>query len=100
MDGTVHGSVRLSRFGASLFGSGRAQREPCASSPVKFCSVVEMASGKDDGDPEFEDVPATLLQSAVWEHFGFSATYDDGSEKVVQKNCDCVQALCNMCCLR
>ncbi len=44
-----------------------------------------MASGKDKGGPELEDAPAASFRSAVWEHFGFSATYDDGGKKVVDK---------------
>ncbi len=44
----------------------------------------KMASGKDKEGPELEDVPATLFLS-VWEDFGFCATCDEGSKKVVDK---------------
>ena len=44
-----------------------------------------MASSKDIGGPELEDMPAALFRSPVWEHFGFSVTYDDGGKKVVYK---------------
>ncbi len=55
----------------------------------------KMASGKDKGGPELEDVPAASFQSAVWEHFGFSATYD-GGKKVVDKTA----TVCKRCATR
>lgn len=37
-----------------------------------------MASSRDKGGSEFEDASvAALFWSAVWDHFGFSATYAD-----------------------
>lgn len=44
-----------------------------------------MASSKDTGGPELVDMPAASFGSPVWEHFGFSVTYDDGGKKVVDK---------------
>lgn len=71
-DGTVHGLVQ--QFFLVEDWSVECSR-----------SIVEMASGKDKGGPELEDVPAASFQSAVCELFGLSATYDEGSEKVVDK---------------
>ena len=42
-----------------------------------------MASGK---ELELEDAPAALYSSAVWNHFAFRVTYDDGGMKVVDKS--------------
>ena len=42
-----------------------------------------MASGKES---ELEDAPAALYRSAVWDHFAFRVTYDDGGMKVVDKS--------------
>ena len=44
---------------------------------------VGMASGK---ELERDDVPAALYRSAVWDHFAFRVTYDDGGMKVVDKS--------------
>lgn len=44
-------------------------------------STAEMASRS-----EFlEEAPTVSFRSTVWDHFGFSATYDDGGKKVVDK---------------
>ncbi len=44
-------------------------------------STAEMASRS-----EFlEEAPTVSFRSNVWDHFGFSATYDDGGKKVVDK---------------
>ena len=42
-----------------------------------------MASGK---ELELEDAPAALYRSAVWDHFAFRVTYDDGGMEVVDKS--------------
>lgn len=52
-----------------------------------------MASGK---EPELEDAPAALNRSAVWHHFAFRVTYDDGSKKVVDKSA----TVCKHCATR
>ena len=41
-----------------------------------------MASGKEQ---ELEDAPAAPYRSAVWDHFAFRVTYDDGGKKAVDK---------------
>ena len=41
------------------------------------------ASGKES---EIEDAPAALYRSAVWDHFAFRVTYDDGGMKVVDNS--------------
>ena len=42
-----------------------------------------IVSGKESA---LEDVPAALYRSAVWAHFAFGSTYDDGGMKVVDKS--------------
>ena len=41
------------------------------------------ASGKES---EIEDAPAALYRSAVWDHFAFRVTYDDGGMNVFDKS--------------
>ena len=48
-----------------------------------------MASGIES---ELEDAPAVLYRSAVWNHFAFRVTYDDGGMKVVDK----IATVCNI----
>jgi len=54
---------------------------------------VGMASGKEQ---ELEDAPAALYRSAVWDHFAFRVTYDDGGKKVVDKSA----TVCEHCAIR
>ena len=44
---------------------------------------------------EIEDAPAGVYRSAVWEHFGFSVSYD-GGKKVVDKSA----TVCKLCATR
>ena len=52
-----------------------------------------MASGKVS---ELKDAPAALYRSAVWDHFAFRVTYDDGGMKVVDKSA----TVCKHCATR
>ena len=52
-----------------------------------------MASGKGQ---ELEDAPAAHYRSAVWEHFAFRVTYDDGGKKIVDKSA----TVCKHCATR